>query len=491
MAGLVYELIAATLSSYLLGDSVRQFSLVIGVFLASMGLGAWASRFVGDAFGGFVRAQLGLGLVGGFLAPAVYLAYAGLEGIGVPLYGGLVAVGALSGMEIPLIARLLKAIGAPAFRFENVLAVDYAGALAASLAFPLLVVPNLGLVSASLAFGALNLLVAGLSLLVFRERATRELTAAWAAALAVTVAALVLSERALGALEAGLYEDDILLSEATPYQRITVTRFRDRTRLYLDGSIQFDTMDEHRYHEALVHPALSLAPRARRVLILGGGDGMAAREVLRHPGVEAVTLVDLDARVTELFARRPDLAALNGGSLSDPRLRVVTQDAWAFVAESGEAWDVVVVDLPDPHSVAISKLYTREFYAMLADRVSAQGAIVVQAGSPLFAREAFWSVVRTLEATRSPAAPGATLSVRPYHAYVPSFGDWGFALASPRPLADRPLDLPGVLRFLTEESWRAAQVFAPDQARVEAEVNALGSHALLRYYEAGWAAWFE
>ncbi|MCB1362115.1 MAG: polyamine aminopropyltransferase [Rhodobacter sp.] len=491
VAGMVYELIAATLSSYLLGDSVRQFSLVIGVFLASMGFGAWLSRLVTDAVRGFVWAQIALGVVGGFMAPALYFAFAWSGAVELPLYGLLVLTGVLCGMEIPLIARVLKDIGAPEFRFENVLSVDYVGALVASVAFPLLIVPHLGLMSASLCFGILNLMVAGFSLWLFRARLSRGVGIVWAVALLASCAGLVQAERMVSVVEASLYEDDVLISQDSRYQHITLTRFRNRTRLYLDASIQFDSLDEYRYHETLVQPAMALAPRVDRVLILGGGDGMAAREVFRNPAVQAVTLVDLDAAVTDLFRSHPDLTLLNADALNDPRLTIVNRDAWQFVQEETHSYDVIVVDLPDPKSIALSMLYTQEFYAQLVERLSATGVMVVQAGSPLFARQGYWSVVHTLAATRSPAALGATLSVTPYHVYVPSFGDWGFALVTPRPRADRALGaLPGGLRYLTQATWDAAQVFGPDESEVEAEINRLQSHALLGYYNAGWDAWF-
>lgn len=491
VSGLIYELIAATLSSYLLGDSVRQFSMVIGVFLSAMGVGAWASRFVGQAMGGFIWAQILLGLVGGFMAPVVFYSYAWAGSVSLPLFGLLIATGVLSGMEIPLIARVLKEVGAPQFRFENVLSVDYIGALAASLAFPLLIVPHLGLMSASLAFGALNLAVAGVSLWLFRSDATRQQVGVWALTFVLTIAGLVQAERLVSVAEASLYEDDIILSEATPYQQITVTRYRDRVRLFLDHSIQFDTLDEYRYHEMLVHPALALAPRRRSVLILGGGDGMAVREVLRWPDVDAVTLVDLDPRVTELFRDHPQLAPLNDHALQDARVEVVTADAWSFVEQSNALFDVVLVDLPDPKNLALSKLYSRQFYGALAERLSGQGIVVTQAGSPLFAREAYWSVANTLAAARNPQQPGEGLFVRPYHTYVPSFGAWGFVMASQSPLRDRDLMLPDNLRYLSDEIWQAAQVFSADMAKVPAEVNSIQSHALVGYYLDGWAAWFE
>lgn len=490
VAGLIYELIAATLSSYLLGDSVRQFSLVIGIFLSAMGLGSWLSRYVGQPFAGFVWAQILLGLVGGFMAPVLFLTYAWMGEVSAPLYGMLITVGVLSGMEIPLIARVLKAEGAGDFRFENVLTVDYVGALAASLAFPLIIIPQLGLMSASLAFGVLNLGVAGLSLWIFRDQSTRAQTGIWALAFAACVFGLVQSERLVALTEVGLYEDDVILSEATPYQQITVTRFRDRVRFFLDHSIQFDTVDEYRYHELLVHPAMGLAPRLANVLILGGGDGMAAREVLRHEGVEAVTLVDLDPRVTTLFRDHPDLAPLNGHALSDPRVTIVNRDAWEFVEHDDTLYDVVIIDLPDPRNLALSRLYTSQFYGLLAERLTGQGLIVTQSGSPLFARQAFWSVVETVAATRNPQDPEGGLHPLPYHGYVPSFGDWGFVIASQLELAPRAPDLPEGLEFLTPGIWTAALVFGGDTSRVEAEPNSLQSHALLEYYLDGWATWF-
>lgn len=491
VASLIYELIAATLSSYLLGDSVRQFSFVIGVFLSAMGLGAYLSRFVDNALSGFVWAQISLGIVGGFLAPTIYFTYALLGDITVPLYLMLGLIGVLAGMEIPLIARVLEEIGVKKFRFENVLSVDYVGALIASVAFPILIIPHLGLMSASLAFGCLNLAVAGLSLIVFRGRTTISMKTAWALAMLASIIALFMSERMVSVVDANLFEDDVVLSETTPYQQITITRFRERTRLFLNHSIQFDTLDEHRYHETLVHPAMASAPRRAHVLILGGGDGMATREVLRYPDVETVTLVDLDPRVTELFRDHPDLAPLNQNALSDPRVDVVADDAWQFVEENDQQFDIIILDLPDPKNIALSKLYSLEFYAMLVERLTAQGVITTQAGSPLFARDAFWSIARTFEDTRNPMLPGEGLFVTPYHTYVPSFGDWGFVMASLVPLRPRELSLPDDLSYLTQEEWIAAQTFSRDTDRTDAEPNSIQDHVLSGYYQAGWDAWFQ
>lgn len=491
IAGLIYELIAATASSYLLGDSVRQFSLVIGIFLSSMGIGAWLSRFVEYPVSGFIWVQILVAVVGGFMAPALFYAYAYLSAVGPVLFGLLAAVGILSGMEIPLIARVLERVGAARFRFENVLSADYAGALIASLAFPLLIVPYLGLMSASLVFGALNLLVAGISLWLFRDESSTGQRIAWLIALILTCTALIQSEKILSVTEAQLFEDDVIFSETTPYQNITLTQFRDRTRLYLDYSLQFDSLDEYRYHEMLVHPAFGLAPRHEDILILGGGDGMAAREVLRHDDVKTVTLVDLDSRVTELFRDHPQLAPLNNHSLSDARLKIVNEDAWQFAENSDAAFDIIILDLPDPKNLTLSKLYSAEFYALLMERTTAQSVIVTQAGAPLFARKAFWSIVTTWEETRNPSDLFAPLSVLPYHAYVPSFGEWGFVMASPLRLQDRTPDLPDGLRYLDSAQWNAATHFPPDMTRLEVEANHIQTHVLADYYMDGWEKWFE
>lgn len=488
VAGLIYELIAGAVSSYLLGDSVTQFSLVIGIFMTSMGLGAWASRFVDKPEAGFTLSQVLLGVIGGFSAPILFLSYGYLDGLTAILFALVIAIGALSGLEIPLITRILQERKAMEHTLSSVLTADYAGALVAAVLFPLLIVPQLGLMAASLTFGLLNLVVAGVSVWMFRDKIGWALRGSWVFGLAACLAALVWSDRLVSLADAAFFEDDVILSEETPYQRIVVTRWNERYRLFLNGSIQFDTLDEHRYHEALVHPVMSRMPRHADVLILGGGDGMATREVLRWDGVERVTLVDLDPRVTELFRDEPTLAELNGHALSDPRVTILNEDAWNFIRNGREVYDLIILDLPDPRDFAVSKLYSQEFYAPLMQRVAARGAVVTQAGSPLFARQAFWSVNRTITETANPFAPDRPLQVIPYHTYVPSFGEWGFVAASAYPLGD-PKPLPEGMQYYNESLWPAMTRFAEDTGPLEVEVNSIISHPLVSYYEDGWRRW--
>lgn len=487
VSGLVYELLAGTVSAYLLGSSVYQFSIVIGLFMSAMGIGAWLSRHVDDAEGGFVIAQIALGLIGGCSALLLFLAYTLIASYDPFLILLCVVTGTLVGLEIPLVIRILEAHRSLRINISNVLTVDYLGALAAAALFPLILVPQLGLIQTGLVFGALNLLVAGLALWLFgRWRLVTPL----ALASILVVTALAFSGRLTTLVETRLLDAEIVYAETTPYQRIVLTRSRERFQLFINGNLQFDTIDEHRYHEALVHPAMIRAARVSNVLVLGGGDGLVVRELLRYDDVESITLVDLDPAMTKLFRERAELAELNDRSLSDPRVQILNEDAWQFLDHGESLFDVVIADLPDPHGLDLSKLYSLEFYTMLAMRLGRDGVVVTQATSPLFAREAFWSIEATLSATATPFAVTGTLETMPYHAYVPSFGDWGFIIAASR-LAQRSYrELPSGLRYVDAGFLERAQIFENDIERVPVEVNSILEHALVGYYEEGWRRWF-
>ena len=484
--GLVYELVAGAVSSYLLGDAVTQFSLVIGVFLSAMGLGSFAAKYVRrDLLGAFVEVQIWIGLVGGTSSIAMFAVNAYAEAWFAPFFYLLcAAVGALVGLEIPLLVRVLQASQGLSGAVSHVLALDYLGALAGSLAFPFLALPLLGLSRASVAFGLMNLAVAAAgTTLLPPPRAGRRLRIAAAFALLVVVFAG--SGRLVGFLEDLLYQDDIVLVEQTPYQRIVVTRWRDDVRLFLDGHLQFSSVDEARYHEALVHPAMSAAGDPRRVLILGGGDGLAAREVLKHPRVEAVTLVDLDPAMVHLARTRPELVRLNGGSLDDPRLTVVQRDALRFLADDRGFYGVILIDLPDPSTPTLARLYSREMYALVARRLADTGVMVTQATSPYFARQAFSTIVATVAGAVDEDAPGALVTL-PYHVDVPSFGDWGFVLAAHHRVEPADLALTVPVRFLTPEVMAAMFVFGQDESPVPAAVNRLDTPILAALYQRGW-----
>lgn len=479
--GLVYELCAAALSSWVLGDSVLQFSTVIGAYLFAMGIGAWLSRYFERQLPAhFLRIELMVALIGGALPALLFIANAYIpDAFRLLLYTLVLVVGTLVGLEIPLVMRILRRNVQLKELVSQVLTFDYLGALAVSVAFPLILVPQLGMIRTGLLFGLMNAAVALWALWLFRHELRR--VGAHLLACVLTLGALgvafVLAERITTFAEDHFYQDHIVFAESSPYQRIVVTRGSDGHRLFLNGNLQFAERDEYRYHEALVHPAMAAHGAPKKVAVLGGGDGMAVREVLRHPSVDSVTLVELDPNMTRLFSTHAALAALNGRALASPKLKVVNTDAFQWLQAEGDTFDVIVVDFPDPTNFAIGKLYTNSFYALLDRRLAASGYAVVQTTSPLVARKSFWTVVRTIESVG--------LTATPYHAHVPSFGEWGFVIASRRPWRV-PGALPEGLRFLTPQTLPLLFDFPHDMARVPAEPNRLSNQVLVTTYEQEW-----
>jgi spermidine synthase len=288
---------------------------------------------------------------------------------------------------------------------------------------------------------------------------------------------MVYAERISSAADNSLYADDVIFSRSTRYQRIVLTKWKDDLRLFLNSHLQFSSRDEYRYHEALVHPGLASLPGARRVLVLGGGDGLAVREILKYPTVESVTLVDLDPEMTRLFSTHPVLSGLNGHSLTQPRVHVINADAFPWLDSNEDMFDFVVVDFPDPTSYALGKLYTTAFYRLLGRHLRRGGLAVVQSTSPLFARQSYWCIADTLKE--------AGLKTWPYHVYVPSFGEWGFMLAGYEDFK-LPQALPSGLRFLSMQNVGEMFVFPNDMLPVAAEPNRLNNQVLVHYYERDW-----
>ena len=479
--GLVYELLAGTLASYLLGDSVTQFSTIIGVYLFAMGVGSYLSKFVrGNEIGMFIRVELLVGLVGGCSAGLLFLMFAQISSFRVLLYAVVVVVGVLVGLEIPLLLRILKDRLEFKELVSQVFTFDYVGALAASLLFPLVLVPHLGLVRSSFLFGALNVLVALATLRLLRQhlRAAGALQVAGLLVLAVLATGFFSSERLLAWSEKGAYVDTVIFARSTPYQRIVLTREANDLRLYLNGNLQFSSRDEYRYHEALVHPGLARLPAPRDVLVLGGGDGLAVREVLRYPTVTNVVLVDLDPEMTHLFSTQELLVRVNERSLLSPRVHVLNADAFTWLTSNTNRFDFVIADFPDPSTFSLGKLYTTAFYARAQTALRPHGALVVQCTSPYVARKSFWCVDETLRVSG--------FVTEPYHLYVPSFGEWGFILASPEPLPQE-LHLPEPLRYVTDASVRDMFHFPADMGPVKVEANRLNNQMLVRYFEEEWA----
>jgi spermidine synthase len=482
--GLIYELLAGTLASYVLGDSVTQFSLIIGIYLFALGAGAWLSRFVDRGLARcFIEVELGVALLGGASALLLFLSFSRLSYFPVILYTLVFAIGTLVGLELPLLMRIIKDHLDFKELVSRVLAFDYIGALVAALLFPIFLVPRLGLVRTALVFGMCNAAIGLWGTWLLRPLLRGRVLGLRARATLVLVllaVGLIKAESLTTLAEEGTFADDIVYARTTPYQRIIITRGRAGFQLFLNGHLQFSSADEYRYHEALVHPAMALAGAPRHVLILGGGDGLAMREVLKYPSVRSVTLVDLDPAMTSLSENFPPLAELNRQSFRDERVHVVNEDAMIWLEGSGPTFDAAIIDFPDPGTFALGKLYTTHFYRLLQGRLAPGAAVGVQCTSPLFARASFWCVIRTLEA--------AGFTVRPYHAAVPSFGVWGFALARRTPFAP-PTHVRDGLRFLNGQMLPALFALPADLGPVPVEVNRLNNQALVRYYDSEWKRW--
>jgi len=478
--GLIYELIAGTVASYLLGDSVTQFSTVIGVYLFAMGVGSWLSRYVDkNLVGTFIQVEFLIALFGGSAAACLFAVFPHINSFRVPLYGIVLVIGTLVGLEIPLLLRLLSAQLHLKDLISKVFTFDYIGALLASLLFPLFLVPYCGIAQTGFIFGILNGAVGMVALWALWDQVpgARLLRFSGGVVLAVLATGFVYSERIISWSEAEAYGEDIIYTKSTPYQRITLTRHGDDLRLYLNGNLQFSSRDEYRYHESLIHPGLARLRQARRILVLGGGDGLAVREILRYPRIQSVTLVDLDPAMTRLFSTQELLTRLNEGAFSSPKVRVINSDAFAWLKQNREKFDFIAVDFPDPSNFSIGKLYTTAFYQRAQAALAADGAMVIQCTSPFVARKSFWCVDETLRASG--------LVTAPYHVYVPSFGEWGFILASHRALEGEP-EFPAGLRFLDAGNFGEMFDFPPDMVKVPVEVNRLNNQALVRYFDEEW-----
>ncbi|MGL4409241.1 polyamine aminopropyltransferase [Zoogloea sp.] len=482
--GLAYELITGALSSYLLGDTVLQFSSIIGCYLCAMGVGSHLSQYVKDedSLTRFVDIELLVGLIGGFSATLLFVLFAWMAApFRSVMYALVFVLGVLVGMEIPLVMRVLNQRQT---RFSElvsrVLTFDYLGALVVSLLFPLVLAPRLGLARSGILFGLTNVGVALWTVWHYRQdihAPRRRLVRGLALAL-VLLGGMAGSEQLTRWSEKSLFGDEIIHASTTPYQRLVLTRWKDDLRLYLNGNLQFSSRDEHRYHEALVHPALETLPGARSVLVLGGGDGLAVREILRHPQVQHITLVDLDPEMTHLFSTHPLLTQLNQNSLNNPRVQVINADAAQWLETSPDSFDLIIADFPDPSSFGLGKLYSVPIYRLMAHHLSERGILVVQSTSPWFAPRSYWCIDATLRE--------AGFQTHPYHAYVPSFGEWGFNLATRHGGYQPPTRYRIPTRFLDQDSTRLMFQFPPDMAPRPVEPNRLNTQQLVHYFEEDW-----
>jgi spermidine synthase len=279
------------------------------------------------------------------------------------------------------------------------------------------------------------------------------------------------------------YSDKIIFSKSSPYQRIVLTKGNRDIRLFLNGNLQFSSADEYRYHEALIHPGLQAVKNPQRVLVLGGGDGLAVREILKYPGLKDITLVDLDKEITHLFSSNPILTDLNKHSLESPKVKVINADAFQWLKNNKEKFDFIAVDVPDPSTYSVGKLYTSTFYKVLFKSLAEEGVVIVQSTSPFVAPKSFWCINNTLEAVG--------FHTIPYHTYIPSFGDWGYIMAMKHQSYIIPDTFINDLRFINKSTFSEMINFPKDVPKLSTEVNKLNNQVLVNYFEDEWAAYLQ
>lgn len=495
LAGIVAEYVLSTLASYLMGNTIVQWTLTISFMLFAMGVGSRVTRSLrGSLAGAFVGIEMLLSLVVSVAVPVSYCFCAAPEMLPYVIYTFSASVGLLIGMEIPIVARINSEYQELSLNLSNVLEKDYLGALLGGILFAFYGLPKLGLTYTPLVLGTLNYFVSLVFIVYFRKHINFRLWAAVAVGVAIFLALMFIFIKPIVTWgEQKRYKDVVIFEKQTAYQKIIMTRWHNDIWLYLDGHEQFSSYDEARYHEALVHPVMLAAGSRKNVMVMGGGDGLAVREILKYPDVESVTLVDIDKEMTKLAATNADLLRLNKGSLMDKRVRVVNDDAYGYILRSKRKWDVIIIDLCDPRSTDLERLYTVQFYEICRRRLAAGGALVTQSTSPLLSKNAFWCIFKTMQA--------AGFMTYGWHTHLATMGEWGWIMGREpgqegeggefvKTLAVRAGRLLPKTEFLTPEVMGAMFVFSPadevdmSKLKVNTELNPV----LKDYYTHGdWA----
>lgn len=484
---IIYELLIGSISSYFIGDSIKQFSITIGLTMTAMGIGTLLSRFVKEnLIYKFIVVEIALAIFGGFAVPILYFIYS-LQIFYYPVMCFLIIViGTLIGLEIPLLTRILEKYFQLRENISNVLSLDYLGAFIASLAFPFILLPIVGIFNTSVLTGLLNMVIAIFAFNRFKNKLTHKkriiIINQCIFIIFILIAFLVFSKGISMYLEKSMYDDRVVFTKQTKYQKLVITRNKADVRLFIDGNVQFSTIDEYRYHEPLVHIPMSLVKHHENILVLGGGDGLAAREILKYNDVKNITVVDLDKEMTDLAVNNKIFAQLNNNSFKNAKVKVINTDAFKFLEDTDKFYDVIIIDLPDPNNSSLSRLYSREFYKIAGKKLSKNGVLVTQATSPFFSPEAYWCVTETLKSA-------GFKYVKPYHTYVPSFGDWGFVLAGNLPINISKIDIKVPAKYIENKAIENYFYIEKDLYRKNIKPSTLDKPKILEYYLNGWRYW--
>ncbi len=423
LAGIVAEYVLATLASYLLGNAVLQWTLTVSLILFAMGIGSRLSQYIRRSLlDAFIAIEFALSFLCALSATMTYLLSAYIENITIIIYPLSVSIGILIGLEIPLVTRLNDYYEDLRVNISSVMEKDYYGALLGGIFFAFVALPKFGLTYTPIILGGVNFLVASILFLQYYDmvKFKKIMTSGFVIVPVFLIALAYLAKPVVLYGEQRKYRDLVIYEQQSMYQRIVLTQWKDNYWLYLDGHEQFSSYDEERYHEPLVHPAMNIGVSRENVLILGGGDGLAVREVLKYPDVKQITLVDIDPAITDLAKTHPIFLKLNFDSLNNPKVRILNQDALTFLKNSDRIFDVIIIDLPDPKTVGLARLYTRQFYHLAGRHLALGGTLVTQATSPFFSKQAFLSILKTIQATE--------LTAVAFHNHIPTMGEWAWVI---------------------------------------------------------------
>ncbi len=427
LSGIVAEYILSTLATYFLGDSVLQWTMILSTMLFSMGLGSRLSRYLkGNLLLKFIIIELILSFFVSFSSLLAYTAFAFTIYNGAVIYGLSIIIGIMIGLEIPLVIRLNKEFQELRVNIASVMEMDYFGSLLGGLFFAFVGLPYLGLTYTPFILGLVNFGVALILFIMVRKSLSSKLkirvSAAYTGLLSILLLGVFLAKPIILFGEQAKYKDKIVFEEQSKYQKLVVTQWKDHYWLYINGNQQLSTLDEDKYHEVLVHPIMNLSQNPAHILVLGGGDGCAVREILKYPSVEKITLVDLDPAMTRLGKEHPIFTEINDFALSDPKLKIYNEDGYHFLEKTLEFYDLIIIDLPDPKTVELGRLYSYEFYKLCRKQLRPNGFIITQAGSPYYATKAFNCIDTTIAA--------AGFETAKLHNQVITLGQWGWILGS-------------------------------------------------------------
>ncbi len=427
LSGIVAEYILSTLASYFLGDSTTQWTLILSFMLFAMGLGSRLSQNLkGDLLVIFIFIEFLLSLLVAFSALTVYTASSFTIYNGLIIYTLSILVGLMIGLEIPLVARLNEQYEELRVNIASVMEHDYYGSLAGGLFFAFVGLPRLGLTYTPFVLGLVNFSVAMWLFFYLRNTVSAKgkmyIQGVGVVVFLILISGAFFAKPIIFFAEQARYKDQVVFEQQSKYQKLVITQWKNHHWLFINGSQQFSTLDEAMYHEPLVHPVMKLTPQRQNILIMGGGDGLAMREILKYPDVQKVTLVDLDPAMTDLGKNNPILRDVNKDAMRHPKLKILNQDGYTFLANTQEYFDVVIIDLPDPRTIELGRLYSQEFYQMCYKQLRPHGLIITQSGSPYYSTRAFECINRTVAK--------AGFNTIQMHAQILTLGEWGWTIGA-------------------------------------------------------------